>query len=135
MIPFTSSQHVLSKPRIHPNHSLALSDATNYIRIIYTPSVPNYKSFQEFWRVKVFQVWLNLYDKIITFMIPIIIRFFVSYIFIVHLFDVINLYISLYNFGQTLKWFDSPKFLEWLIIWNGWSTIFQDGGYGHLSLH
>ena len=38
-----------------------------------------------------------------------------------HLFDVINLYISLYNFSQTLRWFDSSKFLEWLIIWNGWS--------------
>jgi len=36
-----------------------------------TPSVPNYKSFQESWRVKIFQVWPNLYDKIITFMIPI----------------------------------------------------------------
>ena len=36
-----------------------------------TPSVPNDKSFQNFWRVKVFQVWSNLYDKIITFMIPI----------------------------------------------------------------
>ena len=39
-----------------------------------------------------------------------------------HLFDVINLYISLYNFGQILRWFDSPRFLEWLIIWNGGST-------------
>ena len=39
-----------------------------------------------------------------------------------HLFDVINLYISLYNFGQTLRLFDSPRFLEWLIIWNGEST-------------
>ena len=36
-----------------------------------------------------------------------------------HLFDVIIFYISLYNFGQTLRWFDSPRFLEWLIIWNG----------------
>ena len=39
-----------------------------------------------------------------------------------HLFDVINFYISLYNFGQTLRWFDSPRFLEWLIIWNGASS-------------
>jgi len=39
----------------------------------------------------------------------------------VHLFDVIIFYISLYNFGQTLKWFDSLRFLEWLIIWNGGS--------------
>ena len=53
-------------------------------------------------------------------MIPInIIKFFVSYIFIVYLFDVINFSIFLYNFGQTLRWLDSPKFLESLIIWNG----------------
>ena len=32
-----------------------------------------------------------------------------------------NLYISLYNFSQILRWFDSPKFLKWLIIWNGGS--------------
>jgi len=37
-------------------------------------------------------------------------------------FDVINLYISLYNFGQTLRWFNSLRFLEWLIIWNEGST-------------
>ena len=43
----------------------------NLTDISYTPSVPNYKSFQESWRVTVFQVWPNLYDKIITFMIPI----------------------------------------------------------------
>jgi len=42
----------------------------------------------------------------------------------VHLFDFINLYISLYNFGQTLRWFDSLRFLEWLIIWNGGSIIY-----------
>ena len=42
-----------------------------------------------------------------------------------YLFDVINLYISLYIFGQTLRWFDSPRFLEWLIIWNGGSIIIQ----------
>jgi len=41
----------------------------------------------------------------------------------VHLFDVINLYIFLYNFGQTLRWFDSPRFLKWLIIWNGGSNV------------
>ena len=35
------------------------------------PSVPNYKSFQQSWRVKVFQVWLNIYNKIIIFMIPV----------------------------------------------------------------
>jgi hypothetical protein len=44
----------------------------------------------------------------------------------VYLFDVINFCISLYNFGQTLKWFGSPRFLEYLIIWNGgyitWGT-------------
>ena len=57
-------------------------------------------------------------------MIPIkYIRFFVSYIFIVYLFDVIIFCVSLYNFGQTLKWFDSTRFLEWLIIWNGGSTL------------
>jgi len=39
------------------------------LSIYNTPSVPNYKSFQESWRVKVFQVLPNLYDKIITFMI------------------------------------------------------------------
>ena len=32
---------------------------------------------------------------------------------------------SLYNFGQTLRWFDSPKFLEWLIIWNWGSNEFH----------
>jgi hypothetical protein len=32
--------------------------------------------------------------------------------FIVYLFDVINFYVSFYNFGQTLRWFDSPNFLE-----------------------
>ena len=48
--------------------------------------------------------------------------FFVSYIFIVYLFDVINIFVSLYNFSQTLRWFDSPKFLKWLIIWNGGSS-------------
>ena len=37
--------------------------------IMPTPSVPNYKSFQESRRVKVFQILPNLYDKIITFMI------------------------------------------------------------------
>ena len=36
-----------------------------------TPSVTNYKSFQKSWRDKNFQVWPNLYDNIITFMIPI----------------------------------------------------------------
>ena len=39
--------------------------------LINTPSVPNYKSPQESWRVKIFQVWPNLYNKIITFTIPI----------------------------------------------------------------
>ena len=69
----------------------------------FTPSIPNYKLFQESWRVKVFQVWSNLYNKIIIFIIPSIIRFFISYIFILYLFDVINLYVSLYNFSQTWK--------------------------------
>ena len=45
--------------------------ATSRALLWSTPSVPNYKSFQEFWRVKVFQVWPNLYDKIIAFMIQI----------------------------------------------------------------
>jgi hypothetical protein len=34
-----------------------------------TPSIPNYKSFQESWRIKTSQVWPNLYNKIITFTI------------------------------------------------------------------
>ena len=89
------------------------------VHVTYTPSVPNYKSFQEPWRVKKFQVWPNLNNKIIIFTISIKYhRFFISHIFIVYLFDVINLCVSLYNFGQTLRWFDSPRFLEWLIIWN-----------------
>jgi hypothetical protein len=36
-----------------------------------TSSIPNYKAFQEFWRVKGSQVSQNLYDKIIIFMTPI----------------------------------------------------------------
>ena len=43
---------------------------SSMFRISSTPSIPNYKSFQESWRVKASQVWPNLYDKIITFMIP-----------------------------------------------------------------
>ena len=42
-------------------------------------------------------------------------------IFIVHQFDIINLYISFYNFSQTWYCFDSPRFLWCLIIWNGGS--------------
>ena len=37
--------------------------------------------------------------------------------------DFHNLYISLYIFGQTWKCFDSSRFLEWLMIWNGGSNI------------
>jgi hypothetical protein len=55
----------------------------------FTPFVPNCKSFQESWRVKASQVRLNLYDKIIIFMMS------------VYLFDVTNLYSFLYNSGQT----------------------------------
>jgi hypothetical protein len=40
-----------------------------YIRS--TPSIPNYKAFQESLRVEGSQVWPNLYDKIIIFMTPI----------------------------------------------------------------
>ena len=40
------------------------------------------------------------------------IGFFVSYIFIVYLFDVTNICVSLDNFGQTLRWFDSSRFLK-----------------------
>ena len=36
-----------------------------------TLSVPNYKSFQESWKVKFFQIQSNLYNKIITFTIQI----------------------------------------------------------------
>ena len=87
------------------------------VHVTYTPSVPNYKSFQEPWRVKNFQVWLNLNNKIIIFTISIKYhRFFISHIFIVYLFDVINFCVSLYNFGQTLRWFDSSRFLEWRIV-------------------
>jgi len=41
---------------------------TTVQKIKGTPSVLNYKAFQEFWRIKASQVLLNLYDKIITFM-------------------------------------------------------------------
>ena len=80
-----------------------------------TPSIPNYKSFQESWRVKASQVWSNLYDKIITFMIPIKYHwFFVNYIFIVYLFDIINLCNSFNNFSQT--W-------DGLILQDSWNDL------------
>ena len=48
---------------------------------------------------------------------------FSRYIFIVHQFDIINLYIPLYNLGQIWDCFNSPKFLECLLIWDGGSSI------------
>ena len=80
--------------------------------------------------LKFFYVWPNLYNRIIIFILYKLstIRFFISYIFIVHQFDIINFYISLYNFGQTWYCFDSPRFLGCLIIWNiwnGWSTLYS----------
>ena len=44
---------------------------TQLSKLRTTPFVLNYNSFQESWRVKNFQIWPNLYDKIIIFMIPI----------------------------------------------------------------
>ena len=41
---------------------------TLYKRYYYT-SVPNCKSLKFFWRVKPFQVWQNLYNKVLIFMI------------------------------------------------------------------
>ena len=88
--------------KLHSYYTLSLLKYFSVVEFELTPSIPNYKSFQESWRVKASQVWPNLYDEIITFMIQLsIIRFFINYIFIVHLLNLINFYDFFYNFGRT----------------------------------
>ena len=64
---------------------------------------PNCKLFQLSWRVKISQIWSNLYNKVLLFIIQIsIIRFFINYNFIIYLFvGAINLCNLFDNFDQT----------------------------------
>ena len=103
-------------------HYLFISVVCSMEKYLYnlsksTPSVPNYKTFQQSWSVKVFYIWTNLYNRIMILLYKLsTIKFFINYIFIVHQFDIINFYISLYNFGQIWNCFDSPRFLKCLIV-------------------
>jgi len=63
-----------AKRLLHDDATMQRQDRTRMIcchqtvNILITLSISNYKSFQESLRVKASQVWPNLYDKIITFM-------------------------------------------------------------------
>ena len=46
-----------------------LSALPGHNAIYSTPFFPNYKTFQQSWRIKFFYIWLNLYNRIIIFII------------------------------------------------------------------
>lgn len=85
--------------------------------------------------VKLVYVWPSLEKNMLTSKKPIgFIRLVKIYIFILHIFNILDINIFFYILGQTSKGLTQAK-LEFQMFWNRWTTRLKDQTCGSLLTH